>query len=111
MVTGVVTGGYKVHLISLYLIIYVHYYPKVGKLELELSIQISSNLSNTSSPAFGFLIIPTPHPVTVVPVWLEVVNVEKYLQNFPGVRNKGIMIISIGLCRRGSQSVVLHPHV
>ena len=72
---------------------------------------MSSNLSQTASPAFGFLVIPAPDPVTVVPVRLEVVDFQKYLENFPGVRYEGIVIIYPTLRRRGGQRVVLHPHV
>ena len=59
-----------------------------------------SNLSQTASPAFGFLVIPAPDPVAVVPVGLEVVDGEKYLENFTGVGYEGVMIKKISLRRR-----------
>ena len=49
--------------------------------------------------------------MAVVPVSLKVVNSHKYLENFPSVGDEGVMIVSVGLRRRGSQRVVLHPHV
>ena len=37
------------------------------------SIFSSSNLSHTASPLSQLLVIPTPGPVTVQPVWFQVV--------------------------------------